>query len=373
MKVYYLPLEPYQERYTLQLKDWTEKAFKNNNIEFETIEPFGLGDNAIIQNTGPLDYWRRTRWALLQTEMLINKLSKIETSHEDVIYAQDMFHPGIEALFYIYSQQPVSKRPRIYLQNCAQSMDIYDFTFPMIGWMRDFEKMCDGFITGHFVASTIHKELMQISEFQGRIHVTGLPFDKEECIERLNNYGHEVCAWEDKENRVIFSSRFDDEKQPHFFMDLVERWHSDPSNPKVEFAILQGGIFNSTDQSAVDRARNLESQGLLVIHEKLEKEQYYKLLNESKIQINTALQDFVSNTLNEASAFGTKSLLPAFRSFPEAVDNNPACMYLPWSMEDCMRKLKEQLVSPQYEGINYPAAYNSMTLQRVCNVFKAEK
>ena len=32
MKIFYMGLEPYEGRYTLQLQDWTEQAYKKRNI-----------------------------------------------------------------------------------------------------------------------------------------------------------------------------------------------------------------------------------------------------------------------------------------------------------------------------------------------------
>ena len=372
MHVYYLPLEPYQERYTLQLKDWTESAFKRNNVQWTTIEPFDTdaGEGSLIRNIGPLDYWRRCKWSLKQIDALITILQTADVKETDCIYFQDMFHPGIEALFYIFAQRPV--KPKIFVQNCAQSMDIYDFVYPMIDWMRDYEKMCDGFVTGTFVASTIHEELMRVSEFKGPIHVTGLPFDREEVVNRLRSYGIEPKAWGEKSNKVVFTSRFDAEKQPHWFMDIVLecKSSSDPILSNLEFCILSGGTFRSSDESAVERARAYHEQGILTIKEKLSKEEYYRELNDAKVQINTALQDFVSNTLNEASAFKTKSLLPAFRSFPESCNNSRHMMYLPWSKHDCISKLREQINSPYHPDFNYPSEYNSKTLDRVIEVMR---
>ena len=39
MKIYYMGLEPYEGRYTLQLTDWTENVFKKRKIDYEIVEP----------------------------------------------------------------------------------------------------------------------------------------------------------------------------------------------------------------------------------------------------------------------------------------------------------------------------------------------
>jgi hypothetical protein len=86
--IYYLPLEPYQERYTMQLKDWTEAAFKRKEVEFTTVVPKIEWSPVNISTKGPLDYWRRTRFALEQMSALIELIRNKSLSCNDSIYFQ---------------------------------------------------------------------------------------------------------------------------------------------------------------------------------------------------------------------------------------------------------------------------------------------
>ena len=47
---------------------------------------------------------------------------------------------------------------------------------------------------------------------------TGLSFGKEEVVSRVAK----INSWEERDNRVVFAARFDQEKQPDFFMDIVQ-------------------------------------------------------------------------------------------------------------------------------------------------------
>ena len=52
--------------------------------------------------------------------------------------------------------------------------------------------------------------------------VTGLPFDKNEarsCVEQ------DIKPLNKRNRRVVFSSRWDKEKQPWFYMDLIEMFY----------------------------------------------------------------------------------------------------------------------------------------------------
>ena len=54
----------------------------------------------------------------------------------------------------------------------------------------------------------------------------------------------------------------------------------------------------------------------------MSKSDYYDLLNRASIQFNSALQDYVSFTLLEASTYMCDVVYPRFKSFPECVPSN---------------------------------------------------
>jgi len=91
------------------------------------------------------------------------------------------------------------------------------------------------------------------------------------------------------------------------------------------------------------RTRDLQQRGLLTIYEDLEKNDYYNLLNDTRVLFNCALQDWVSNTVSEADTLGCNVLYPAYRSFPETFSNDHNRLYIPWSLTDAMDKLKTLL------------------------------
>jgi trehalose-6-phosphate synthase len=55
----------------------------------------------------------------------------------------------------------------------------------------------------------------------------------------------------------------------------------------------------------------------VVLHHGLTKQEYYDILCESSVQINTSLQDWVSYTLLEATCANCQLIYPNERSFPE--------------------------------------------------------
>jgi hypothetical protein len=144
MKIWYCGLEPYISRYTLQLKDWTFAEYKRLGVDYVDVPgSFPEGESKDQIKIGQaLDAHTRPYFAMSQIQWLIERLRNGEISSKDWIYFEDMFHPGIESLFYILALNPVH-RPFIGMKNQAQTIDPDDFTnyTGMAPWMREYEQM----------------------------------------------------------------------------------------------------------------------------------------------------------------------------------------------------------------------------------------
>ena len=136
-------------------------------------------------------------------------------------------------------------------------------------------------------------------------NISGLAFSKEEVRGRVNN---NITPWGDRQHRVVFSARWDQEKQPNFYMDVIEEWHKRHPSKYVEFAICSGAKLKSNNDSYMQRTRDMQSSGKLKLYEDLEKNDYYNIVNNSRVVFNCALQDWVSNTVSEADALGCNVL-----------------------------------------------------------------
>jgi hypothetical protein len=136
-----------------------------------------------------------------------------------------------------------------------------------------------------------------------------------------------------------------------------------------EFAIYVGGPLRSNNPEYVERARRMEAEGKLKIFENLNKNEYYTLVNDTRVLFNCALQDWVSNTVSEADALGCNVLYPAYRSFPETFANDPERMYIPWSMTDAMNKLDPLLVSP-HTSMGRISDWNNGTVDRIVDIIQ---
>ena len=335
-------LEAYEGRYTLQLQDWSTAAFDKRGIDYVIVNGQEIDNTKSIQVGQVLDAHGRSFYSMSQMMNLVQLMRNGEVTADDVIFFEDMFSPGIESLPYIMNQIPKDQQPQVYVRCLAQSIDPDDFVhvWGMAKWMSLYEALVNEIPNIHVLAT--NEEMvahMKIANWTAPLYnISGLSFGKKEVRERA---GIGFVPWDQRKNRVCFAARWDQEKQPDFYMDIIEELGHD-----IDFCLMQGGPLRSNNSNFISRARGLENQGLLVIHENLKKNEYYEILNNSKVLFNCALQDWVSNTVSEADALGCNVVYPAYRSFPETFANDYTRLYVPWSQDDAIAKIKLAMEAP---------------------------
>ena len=370
-KLFYMGLESYEARYTLQLTEWNKRVFNKRGLDVVYVPGDTLDNSKSIVVGQVLDAHGRSYFGMSQLMNLVKMMRKGEVTSEDVVYFEDMFQPGIESLPYIMDQVPDSMRPRVFVRCLAQAIDPDDFVhvWGMSKWMGLYEQMVNELVktSGGAVLATNEEMVahMRIAGWTAPIYnISGLAFGKEEVLERVGGRAN-IKPFNERTTRVGFAARFDQEKQPGFFMDLAEEYQA--RYPGVEFAIFQGGPLRSNNPDYVERARALEAQGKIKIYDNLSKNDYYNLLNDTRVLFNCALQDWVSNTVSEADTLGCNVLYPAYRSFPETFANCPDRLYIPWSQSDAIRKL-EMLMSGLHPDAGKISNWNDGCVERIVDI-----
>lgn len=131
------------------------------------------------------------------------------------------------------------------------------------------------------------------------------------------------------------------------------------------------GYRRGTPQDGRSCSKAPTEEGKLKIYENLEKNDYYNIVNDSRVVFNCALQDWVSNTVSEADALGCNVLYPAYRSFPETFSNDHERLYIPWSIEDALRKLLNLLIE-QHPNMGKISDRNDSTIDRICDILEGK-
>jgi len=369
-KLYYMGLESYEARYTLQLTEWNRRVFDRRGLDVVYVPGTTIDNSQAISVGQVLDAHGRSYFSMSQMMNLVQLMKNGAITSEDVIYFEDMFQPGMESLPYILDQIPTNQRPRVYVRCLAQSIDPDDFVhvWGMAKWMGLYEQMVNEFVTGVLATNEEMVAHMRIAGWRAPIYnISGLAFGKKEVLERINGADN-VQPFENRTRRVGFAARFDQEKQPGFFMDLIEIWNTQGPYP-VEFAVFSGGPLRSNNPEYIDRARAMEAEAKLKIYDNLTKNDYYSLLNDTRVLFNCALQDWVSNTVSEADTLGCNVLYPAYRSFPETFANDPNRMYVPWSIDDAYMKLRNLLEQPHH-NMGLISDWNNGTIDRIVDILQ---
>ena len=371
-KLFYMGLESYEARYTLQLTEWNRRVFDRRGLDVVYVPGITIDNTQAISVGQVLDAHGRSYFGMSQMMNLVQLMKNGEVTGEDVVYFEDMFQPGIESLPYIMDQIPAEQRPKVFVRCLAQAIDPDDFVhvWGMAKWMGLYEKMVNEFVTGVLATNEEMVAHMRIAGWTAPIYnISGLAFGKKEVLERIGGSGN-IKPFADRTRRVGFAARFDQEKQPGFFMDLIEMYGELTKEP-CEFAIYSGGPLRSNNQEYVDRARRMEAEGKLKIYDNISKNEYYAHLNNTRVLFNCALQDWVSNTVSEADTLGCNVLYPAYRSFPETFANDPNRLYIPWSIDDAYHKMQNLLRDPHH-NMGLISDWNDGTIDRVINIMTGQ-
>jgi hypothetical protein len=238
----------------------------------------------------------------------------------------------------------------------------------MSDFMGHYEKMVDSFVDGVLATNEEMVMNMKIAGWKAPIYnISGLAFGLSEVLSRVEK----IKTFSQRKNRVVFSARWDQEKQPDFYMDLIDAWHVRYPSKDVEFVVCSGGELKSNNDSYMARTRKMVADGKLTIYDNLDKNKYYEIVNDSRVVFNCALQDWVSNTVSEADALGCNVLYPAYRSFPETFANDPERLYIPWSIDDAIAKL-DVLLKKAHPNMGKISDYTDGTIDRICDILEGK-
>ena len=149
-KLFYMGLESYEARYTLQLTEWNRRVFERRGIEVIYVPGSTIDNSQSISVGQVLDAHGRSYFAMSQMMNLVQMMRNGDVTGEDVVYFEDMFQPGIESLPYIMDQIEDYRRPKVWVRCLAQAIDPDDFVhvWGMAKWMDLYEKMVNEFVTG---------------------------------------------------------------------------------------------------------------------------------------------------------------------------------------------------------------------------------
>lgn len=328
--VYLLPIEPYKERYSSWWFDHIPLKFKQRNIECIVIEGKQLTDKVetgTVLDAGGTNYYKATQ---LQEISSLFQAGKIKPYDSFLIC--DLWFPGIEMLPYMAElyNTPIN----IWGVWHAGSITNYDFVEPMNQWAQYFEMGWINMCSGVFVGSDYSKNSL-ISRLGAKIFV-GTEEEGKKLLDKIHPYGmplnwddihtvREININQSLENIIVFPHRPDFEKNPTLFFDVIETlsyvW-DDFENWKFVFCTSKEK-YQSKSLITNARLSFLSKNFLNVeIQENLSREDYYNLLDKSKIVVSTTREENFGYCAVEAAAFACSVVCPKDFSHIEIFSND---------------------------------------------------
>lgn len=316
--LYYIPIEPYDTRYTADWITQFENEFDNYDVEYVTI--LGESDSTKVTNGGVLDACGTHLYKFSQLQQIIKLIDSGGILEGDTLFFADLWFPGLESLFYIRNMLKVQ------FQICgifhAGTYDKADFTYRtgMRPWGRYLEASWFTEIDKIFVATQFHKDMLLSRSFivdglEDKIIVTGLPFYNQEL--RRKYYS------KDKQNLLVFPHRLDVEKHPELFTELVD-WL---------------------------KTKGVDFTPVKTIVETKNRQEYFDILGKSKVMVSFADQETFGYSTLESMSLGNIVIVPNKLSYVETVPRK----YRYDTKEQCFNMVLDALQNynePTYDGID---------------------
>lgn len=302
--LYFLPIEPIEERYSIQWLDWFTTALKDSGQDYSIINPPSLKTN-LGQNEGEvLSIYNTNYYKSKQLCDLMELFNEHKITSKDTIFLMDAWNPVLEQLEYVRKISGIKFKICGMLHagcwDAADFLNRYDFQDSGIHYA---EKAWLNILDEIYVASEFHKNLISafhhdISRtFYDKIKTVNFPLkmemiDLEEKTNKIEN------ALKNKEEiKIVFPHRLDKEKNPILFDQL--RMYIDLINEHL----------------SIEERHNLS----LIKSKEVcsNKDEYYNLLKDSAISISFASQETFGIAMLESVINGCIPIVPSHLCYNE--------------------------------------------------------
>lgn len=339
MTLYWIPLESLEERYTADWARWFPQVFNDHDVDFHTIEGEQLTDK--IEQGEFLDICGRPYYAMSQISQLVVSIRNGMIKGGDTILFADLWHHGIESLFYIRDLMKLDIE--IYGVFHAGSYDPEDFLYHAGTeiWANKFEESIVNAVDGVFVGSEWSKELLtKICDrwANRKIHVTGLPID----YKTIRSY---LDPDKEKKPNVVFPHRFAPEKgviPALVIMQNVFQYHD-----TVKLIITTGrDELSCRDPNIWDYWTKFKQQygDRVEVYTGLSKPDYYRCLADQSVMLSTAKQETFGYGTVESMVLGVTPVCPDRLSYPDTLQRDQRFMYK--ILEEAVDKILNYLDNP---------------------------
>lgn len=306
--IFFLPIEPLEERYSAQMLGWVERAFVELGLTHKTLLPKKNYEN--IQHGQWLDTYGTTRYRSQQMELVVECFEKGEVRDDAYFVVGDAWYPGIEAIKLMADLSGL-KNVRVIGWHYAGTADPADLLHRETGvWAYSWENwLVNNYLDAIAVGSKFHANLLS-GHFgvYDNVYPVGLAWRPMDVIHSVQ--GKDI----QKERIVVFPHRLAPEKNPEGFYQLAQEFGS----TSWRFVVSTNNPYVAMQ---VPKNKGVE----VVCHDT--KQQYYEFLASCSIYYSNATQETFGYALHEAIALGLSVAAPNRCSYPEMLQNDPRFCY----------------------------------------------
>ena len=365
MKIYYVPIEPLEERYTEQWYRHFPIEFKKAGFEVEIIDGVALSDTVDVGTF--LDINSTIAYKNSQMTKIASMFRQNLIEQDSIFFFGDTEFWGLESLRLMADMNKVNIKVYSFLHAGSYTLeDAFQIAEPYqkyteLGWIMACDKV--------FVGTEYHKEAF----IERRINRYADEADKQMLSDKIFVSGNPVFLDEydkfdtPKKQKIIISNRFDVEKRPNLSLDfayLIKKRH-----PEVEIVITTSrDEFKSNAKWLVEYAKAYEEDGIVTIKAGLSKNDYHKELSESKIMLTNSIEENFGYCILEALVYDTYPLCPVGLSHNELCSDDERLLFK--DNDEILDKI-EMLLSSDFSVTDYAKKYES-SIEKIIKTIKGE-
>ena len=351
-KLFYVPIEPLEERYT-------EQWYRQFPIEF-SIAGFDVQviDGEVLTNFVDVGAFLPMNSTVHYKNSQMMKIAKLFqdklVSNGDVFFIADTEFWGLESIRLMADMNRIKVKVFSFLHAASYTKeDAFEIAasyqkYTELGWVLSCDKV--------FVGSEYHRRaflqrraysyatVQDQMAIEKKIVVTGNPLFRDD---------YKLDVMPEKKNQIIISNRFDWEKRPN--MSLSFAYIIKKRFPDTRIVVTTSRpTFKSNKSWLVDMARGMEKDGIIEIHDGLSKKEYHTLLAESKVMLSNSIEENFGYCIAEAMVYNTYPLLKNELSHPELVEHDPRLLF---NDEDEIVDKIVSLMSARFDVTKYSDKY----------------
>jgi glycosyltransferase involved in cell wall biosynthesis len=350
--LYYVPIEPLDERYTGQWYTEFLIAFKKAGFNTITIDGSILSTHVDVGTFLPMN--STVHYKNTQLQRIAKLFQDHEIKNNDIFFIADLEFWGIESIRLMAQMNNIKVFIFAFLHAASYTKeDAFEIATPYqkyteLGWLS----MCDLV----FVGSEYHKQAV----IERRIRPYASKEDFEGLVEKIKVTGNPIFmdqyklpAMPPKKKQIIISNRFDWEKRPNISLDFA--YILKKRNPDLSIVVTTSRpVFKSNKKWLSDMAIEMEHDGIISIMDGLSKQAYHKVLAESKVMLTNSIEENFGYCIAEALLFNTYPVAKNELSHPELCNYDTRLLF---NDEDEIIEKVEYLLDSKFEVKDYITKY----------------